>query len=62
MKRARCEIVFSTDDKDNPIYIAFPSPMNPHEIDDLDELLTIWMRSLRRQKPECKPGEDCGEN
>lgn len=41
-------IVFSTDDPAVPVTIVYPSPLKPHEIDDVAEMLSLWIKQQRR--------------
>ena len=61
MNRIAKHVVFSTDDTAVPVTVTYPDPMAPHEVLDLREFLTIWLKGLERRANDSARAADNGE-
>jgi hypothetical protein len=43
------QLVWTTDNPAMPVVIHFPSPMSVADVQDLRDVVALWLRSLERQ-------------
>jgi len=60
VNRIAKRVVFSTDDTAVPVTITYPDPMEIHEVADLREFLTIWLKGLDRRANDSARAADNG--
>jgi hypothetical protein len=53
-------MIWTTDNPAMPVVIHFPSPMSEADVQDLREVVALWLRSLERQAFQDPPASGDG--